>query len=123
MLSLFKDKNNLYFKIPYADLTKSSKIFQTIFEDELINCFIKESALKETFEIYIKVPRHLYKKQIREIFDIDKLISNNLLEENDNYYYIPKEKLYLSNSILVAALLLLALTITFKWPCSLFKPS
>lgn len=60
-------KNNLYLKIPYAALTKSSKIFKTIFEDELINCFIKESALQETFDIYLKVPRHLYKKQIREV--------------------------------------------------------
>ena len=78
-------KNNLYFKIPYADLTKSSKIFQTIFEDELINCFIKESALKESFEIFIKIPRHLYKKQIREVIIKPKF---NGLEYEILYSYI-----------------------------------
>lgn len=60
-------KKELYFKIPFADLTKSSRIFNTIFEDELINCFIKESALKESFDIYIKIPRHLYKKDIKQV--------------------------------------------------------
>lgn len=64
---IVKIKEKEYVKIPFAELTKSSKIFHTIFEDELINCFIKDSALKETFDIYLKVPRHLYKKQILEI--------------------------------------------------------
>ena len=64
---IVKIKEKEFVKLPFAELTKSSKIFHTIFEDELINCFIKDSALKETFDIYLKIPRHLHKKQIFEI--------------------------------------------------------
>ena len=42
-----------------------------------------------------------YNKEIKDVFNIDKLIDDKLLIENDEYIYIPKDKLYLSNSILV----------------------
>ena len=82
-------KNTLYFKLPFADLTKSSKIFNTIFEDELINCFIKESALKNSFDIYIKIPRYLFKKKIRQVTIIPKFKG---LEYEILFTYINEEK-------------------------------
>lgn len=42
-----------------------------------------------------------YKISIKDAFDIEDLLVNKLLEENKDYIYIPKDKLYLSNSILV----------------------
>ncbi|MDD6879329.1 MAG: radical SAM family heme chaperone HemW [bacterium] len=38
---------------------------------------------------------------IRDVFNIDDLIKKGLLEENSNYIYIPKDKLYIQNSILI----------------------
>lgn len=38
---------------------------------------------------------------IRTVIDIDRLIEKNLLKEREDYIFIPKEKLYISNSILV----------------------
>ena len=42
-----------------------------------------------------------YNCNIEDVFSIKKLLENNLLEEKDNYLFIPKDKLYLSNSILI----------------------
>lgn len=39
--------------------------------------------------------------QIEDIFDIDKLIKNKLLIDNGQYLYIPKDKLYVQNQILI----------------------
>ena len=51
-------------KLPLSNLTRTSKIFNKVFEDELINLFIKESELKESFDIYFKIPKELYKYNI-----------------------------------------------------------
>ena len=42
-----------------------------------------------------------YNFKIEDIFDIINMIDKNLLEDREGYIRIPKEKLYLSNSILV----------------------
>lgn len=42
-----------------------------------------------------------FKKSIEEVFEIDKLIKNKLLIDNNDYLSIPKDKLYIENSILV----------------------
>ena len=42
-----------------------------------------------------------YNKSIDEFFDIGILLKNHLLEENEEYIYIPSDKLYVSNSILI----------------------
>ncbi len=42
-----------------------------------------------------------YKCNIRDSFDIDDLIKEKLLIEDNDRIYIPKDKLYISNSILV----------------------
>jgi len=42
-----------------------------------------------------------YNKNIKDVFKIDKLIDDGLLIEDNNNIYIPEDKLYISNSILV----------------------
>ena len=51
-------------KLPLSNLTRTSKVFNQIFEDELINTFIKESELKKSFNIFFKIPKELYDKKI-----------------------------------------------------------
>ena len=53
-------------KLPLSNLARTSKIFNKIFEDELINIFIKESELKESFDIYFKIPKEIYNYNIRQ---------------------------------------------------------
>ena len=53
-------------KLPLSNLTRTSKIFNKVFEDELIDTFIKESELKESFNIYFKIPKELYNSCIRQ---------------------------------------------------------
>ena len=64
-------------------------------EEELIGGLrkmkgINEKTFKEKFSI-----------DIRDVFNIDDLINKGLLIEEDNYIYIPKDKLYVSNNILL----------------------
>lgn len=68
---------------------------KTIMEEELI-CGLRkiEGISKEVF-------KKKYNKGIREVFNIDKLINDELLVENNDYIYIPKDKLYVSNSIMI----------------------
>lgn len=42
-----------------------------------------------------------YGKKIEEQYDIIDLLENHLLEENEEYFYIPESKLYISNEILL----------------------
>ena len=53
-------------RLPLSNLTRTSKIFNKVFEDELIDTFIKESELKESFNIYFKIPKELYNSCIRQ---------------------------------------------------------
>ena len=43
-------------KLPLSNLTRTSKVFNQIFEDELVDIFVKESELKESFNIFFKIP-------------------------------------------------------------------
>ena len=56
-----------YIKLPLSNLTRTSKVFTKIFEDELINKFIKESDIKKSFNIYFKIPKIIQKNQIRQL--------------------------------------------------------
>ena len=47
-------------KLPLSNLTRTSKVFNKIFEDKLIDEFVKESELKESFNIFFKIPKELY---------------------------------------------------------------
>jgi oxygen-independent coproporphyrinogen-3 oxidase len=42
-----------------------------------------------------------YNKNIKDVFEIEELLEKKLLLENDEYIFIPEDKLYISNSILV----------------------
>ena len=42
-----------------------------------------------------------YNVNIKDIYNIDELIENKLIEEDKEYIRIPKDKIYISNSILV----------------------
>ena len=53
-------------KLPLSNLTRTSKVFREIFEDELVDTFVKESELKESFNIFFKIPKELYDKKIRQ---------------------------------------------------------
>ena len=53
-------------KLPLSNLARTSKVFNQIFEDELVDTFIKESELKESFNIFFKIPKELYDKKIRQ---------------------------------------------------------
>jgi len=63
---VYKDKS-LSIKLPLSNLTRTSRTFNKMFEDELINKFIKESEIKESFDIYFKVPKVIESKQIRQL--------------------------------------------------------
>ena len=66
-------------KLPLSNLTRTSKVFNQIFEDELVDTFIKESELKESFNIFFKIPKELYDKKIRQF----RVIPNS---KGDDYY-------------------------------------
>ena len=65
-------KGSKCIKLPLSNLARTSKIFNKIFEDELIDIFIKESGLKKSFNIYFKIPKELYDKNIRQFRIIPK---------------------------------------------------
>ncbi|MBQ8292557.1 MAG: transposase [Bacilli bacterium] len=56
-----------YIKLPLSSLAKSSKTFNKMFEDELINKFIRESELKRSFYIYFKIPKPILDKTIKQL--------------------------------------------------------
>ena len=66
-------------KLPLSNLTRTSKVFKQIFEDELVDIFIKESELKESFNIFFKIPKELYDKKIRQF----RVIPNS---KGDDFY-------------------------------------
>jgi IS605 OrfB family transposase len=63
---IIKDKT-MCIKLPLSNLTRTSKTFNKLFEDELINKFIKESEIKKSFDIYFKIPKIIQNKQIKQI--------------------------------------------------------
>ena len=66
-------------KLPLSNLTRTSKVFKQIFEDKLVDEFIKESELKESFNIFFKIPKELYDKKIRQF----RVIPNS---KGDDYH-------------------------------------
>ena len=66
-------------KLPLSNLTRTSKVFNQIFEDKLVDEFIKESELKESFNIFFKIPKELYDKKIRQF----RVIPNS---RGDDFY-------------------------------------
>ena len=88
-------------KLPLSNLTRTSKVFNQIFEDELVITFIKESEIKKSFNIFFKIPKELYDKKIRQF----RVIPNS---RGDDYYVeftyevdIEKQKRDIKNSIAI----------------------
>ncbi len=48
--------------------------------------------------------KNKYHKELKELYNYQELINNNLLVENNNYLYIPEDLLYVSNEIIVKLL-------------------
>lgn len=80
-------------KLPLSNLTRTSKIFNKIFEDELVDIFIKESGLSKSFNIFFKIPKELYDKNIRQFRIIPK--QNDFIIE----FTYEKEFIKVSNEI------------------------
>ncbi len=70
-------KGHKCIKLPLSNLARTSKIFNKLFEDELIDLFIKESELKESFDIFFKIPKELYKFNIHQFRIIPNSIGND----------------------------------------------
>ena len=68
---------------------------KTKMEEELI------CGLRKTNGISKKRFRDKFECDIRDVFDIDSLINKNELIEEEDKIYIPHDKLYISNNILV----------------------
>lgn len=88
-----KSLNN-YIKGNYT-LDKEVITINKKIEEELI------CGLRKTKGISKTKFKEKFGVDIRTVFDIDRLIEKNLLKEREDYIFIPKEKLYISNSILV----------------------
>ena len=70
-------KGHKCIKLPLSNLARTSKIFNKVFEDELIDLFIKESELKESFDIFFKIPKELYDCNIHQF----RIIPNSIGSE------------------------------------------
>lgn len=87
--SLNKYLNNEYLLNSYK-LSKKETM-----QNEMILGLRKIAGVnKETF-------KNKYKKSIKEVFNIDPLIDSNDLIEDNEFVYIPIDKIYISNSILI----------------------
>lgn len=85
---------NNYLKGNYI-LAEEELDLKTKMENEMILGLRKiKGVKKDTF--FLK-----YNFKIEDIFDIINMIEKKLLEEKEGYIYIPEDKLYLSNYILV----------------------
>lgn len=68
---------------------------QTKMEEEMI-CGLRKIKGVSVKDFYKK-----YNKNIKDVFNIDKLIEQKMLVEKNGYIFIPENKLYVSNSILI----------------------
>ena len=54
--------------------------------------------------IDLKLFKDKYKINLNDIYNYEELVNNKLLELNNNHLYIPEDKLYISNTIIVSLL-------------------
>jgi len=86
-------------KLPLSNLTRTSKIFNKIFEDELVDMFIKESELKKSFNIFFKIPKELYNSNIRQFRIIPNYNGTDYEIEFTYEVDFPKTKSMISKSL------------------------
>lgn len=68
---------------------------KTIMSEEIICGLRKREGISKS------IFQKKYKIDIRDVFNIDKLVEKKLLIESSDRIYIPKDKLYIQNSILL----------------------
>ena len=89
-------------KLPLSNLARTSKIFNKVFEDELIDLFIKESELKESFNIFFKIPKELYNCNIHQFRIIPNSIgSEYIIEFTYEVGEYPKPKANITKSMAI----------------------
>ena len=78
-------------------------------EEELLNKddiidyeIILNLRLKDGIDL--KLFKDKYKVELKDIYNYDELVNNKLLKLNNNHLYIPEDKLYISNNIIVKLL-------------------
>lgn len=76
-------------------LTKEIMTKDTMMDNEMI------LGLRTLTGVNKKTFQNKYNTSINKIYDIIELEKNKLLEENETYIRIPKDKIYISNQILV----------------------
>jgi len=59
-------------KLPISNIIRTNKVFNTKYSDELINRFIEESRLSKNIDIYLKIPKRIEDKRIRQIRIVPK---------------------------------------------------
>lgn len=59
-------------KLPLSNQVRTGKVFKTIYDDHLINQFLKESHLSKGKNIYFPIPKELYDKKIHQIRIVPK---------------------------------------------------
>ena len=75
---------------------EKEKISKKIQMEEELICGLRKirGVNKKTF-------KEKYNIELESVFDIKKLVKDGLIKEENEYIFIPKEKLYISNSIIV----------------------
>ena len=95
-------KGHKCIKLPLSNLARTSKIFNKVFEDELIDLFIKESELKESFDIFFKIPKELYNCNIHQFRIIPNSIgSDYIIEFTYEVGEYPKPKANITKSMAI----------------------
>ena len=95
-------KGHKCIKLPLSNLARTSKIFNKVFEDELIDLFIKESELKESFNIFFKIPKELYNCNIHQFRIIPNSIgSDYIIEFTYEVGEYPKPKANITKSMAI----------------------
>ena len=68
--SVYQEHECIRLQLSY--LTKSSRVFNQTFEDELVDKFIKEYGLKKSFDIYFRIPKPIKDYKIHQLRVVPK---------------------------------------------------
>lgn len=81
--------NGIY-KLEENELTEKEKMEEEMF-----------LGLRKLEGVNIKLFEQKYHKKIEDVFDIDNLLKKGLIEQKDDYIYIPLRNIYISNEIMM----------------------
>jgi len=82
--------NKKVIKLPVSNILRTNKLFNIKYEDSLITKFIEESKLTKNYDIYIKIPKLIENKDIRQVRMIP---SYNAYYYTVEFSYINEEKI------------------------------